>query len=494
MMKKTFVFLFLLVLFGGAFLFGAWYSQSAHIRMAQGDRKVLYYVDPMNPTNISENPGIAPCGMPMEPVYDDDGSSLPSGTGKTNNMLVTGGVRVDSNKQQLIGVRIETVGVRDEVNEIRTLGRVVPIENKVFPIISPTDGWISEISDVTQGSQVNKNQVMALINVYNYDFYTWQQKYLQELSQLGLRTTPSGPTTEPRGANPSTSPSPNASRLPNMRSPMESTQTPRVVSRLNQRNPDDPRIDFVYYPNRSELVLLNLGVSREQLNYIAQTGAYVTNIEIRSPAKGLVLNRNVLPGQKIDPGTECFRIVDLSRVWIVADLFERDIEDIRSGLQVKITLPQGGKTFSGKIGAIVPLYDGPSRTLKLRIEVENPGGVLRPDMFVDVTVQIPMHRKIFVPAGAVVQKGMQRIVYRSIGEGYFEPREIITGKYVGQQVEVVQGLSAGDHIVVSGNFLIDSESRMRSAAIGLMSPSEKERLKAVASDGKIGRTDGVRHD
>jgi YHS domain-containing protein len=187
---------------------------------------------------------------------------------------------------------------------------------------------------------------------------------------------------------------------------------------------------------------------------------------IRAPAEGLVLTRNVSPGQWFDRGAELYRIADLTRIWILADAFENEAQHLRPGVRARISLPQQGKAFHATVSAVPPQFDATSRTLKVRLEMDNPGSALRPDMFVDVELPVNYPATITVPADAVVDSGVKKTVYVAKGDGLFEPRKVETGWRAGDRVEIVKGLMPGEKIVVSGTFLIDSESRMRAAAAG----------------------------
>ena len=212
--------------------------------------------------------------------------------------------------------------------------------------------------------------------------------------------------------------------------------------------------------------LHNLGMSDVQIDEIGRTRQYTEDVQIRSPATGFVTFRNVSEGLRFDKGTELYRIVDLGRVWIMADIFENEARYFQPGKSVKVFSPQGGKALAAKVGAVLPLFDPATRTLKIRLEMENPGYLLRPDMFVDVELPVTFPPAIVVPASAVLDLGMRKTVFVARGDGLFEPRQVETGWRFGNRVEIVKGLDPGERIVVSGNFLIDSESRMELAASG----------------------------
>jgi RND family efflux transporter MFP subunit len=220
--------------------------------------------------------------------------------------------------------------------------------------------------------------------------------------------------------------------------------------------------------------LRNIGMSDVQIEEIAETRAYAESIQIRSPANGFVTVRNVSTGLRFDKGTELYRIADLSRVWILADLFENEASYFKPGRTVKVTLREQKKTFTAKVSAVLPQFDPATRTLKLRLEVENPGYTLRPDMFVDVSIPVTFPPAVIVPADAVLDAGIKKTVFVDRGNGIFEPRLVETGWRFGNRVEIKSGLKPGERIVVSGNFLIDSESKMELAAAGMYGTLEKD--------------------
>ena len=547
--------LFLVLLFG-AFRGGTWYSQrwAGENNNPGGDRPILHYVDPMNPANVSDKPGIAPCGMPMEPVYGDrekgdmdaqiPGRTLPPGT-----------VQITPKKQQIIGVRIGTAEMVSETHGIRTLGRIAADENRVYPLVSAADGWMSYILGNTTGSVVQKNQLMALVRIYSYDFFSWQQRYLADLANLGRRRLPmtnytgaNNPSLTDAGRAPhastmppvslpaagmfpldmqteeetsvvpepeAVSPAPqNVPPPPAVKAPLEMPfsamqarvspppdaspgEMPRSETSLPQKSAHkekppapkqsmsghsmhdgnnrsdsiDPAFmgeDDILYASKARLELLNYGVGESQLDELSRTGKYVTTIELRSPVTGLLIDRRVSPLQKVERGTECFRVADLSRVWILADVFNAEAAYIQPGMSARISLPRQNKQFEARVSDILPVFDGATRTLKVRLEMNNPNNEFRPEMFVDVEVLVPLPAAITVPADAVLDSGQKKIVFVALGNGYFEPREVVTGWRFDDRVEIVKGLSPGEQIVISGNFLIDSESRMKQAIAGLM--------------------------
>jgi hypothetical protein len=444
--KKALLALIILILLIASFRVGTWYSQRwvGTGDGSSGERRILHYVDPMNPTNVSEKPGIAPCGMPMEPVYDDREDA---GMGQKGSMAL-GAVKISDRKQQVIGVRTGRVEEVEETHLVRTLGRIAADENRIFPINSAVDGWMSYIPGSTTGSLVEKGQLMALINIYDYDFFQWQQRYLSELASLSRRYLPAtnftgarqpwghssrssrsaapkpgsgssmkmAPARKPPAASrkqkrnsalqmpysamkpkfkmpatmpgaqsrPETPPSDNATSRKTPSASMEEmtdfsmTMSPETERRQGNLDPTDMREDDILYANKGRLELQNRGVTEAQLRKLAKEGKYIPNVEIRSPVTGLVIDRPISPLEKVDRGTECFRIADLSRVWVFADVFNIDAKYIRPGMRARVSFPRQNKSFEAVVSDIFPEFDGQTRTLKVRLEMDNPGIKFRP--------------------------------------------------------------------------------------------------------------------
>jgi Cu(I)/Ag(I) efflux system membrane fusion protein len=373
-----------------------------HVSQTANARRVLYYVDPMHPAYKSDKPGIAPdCGMKLEPVYADAGNSTLSAQ--------AGVIHIDADKQQLIGVRVAPVELSSGTHEVRLTGRVTADDTRVYRVNSGVDGWIQQTYDDSVGTYVKKEQRLA--SFYSRELWAAQQSFLAGTF----------------GASPS----------------KEATQgAPAVADRLR-----------------------NLGVSEEQIKELSQTRQSSTTAAISSPTDGFIMMRNISPGEKFDRGMEFYRIVDLSHVWILADVFENDSQYYRPGMMATITLPQG-KKLHARVSDVLPQIDPATRTFKLRLEADNPGFSLRPDMFVDVELPVRLPAGLSVPADALIDTGLKKRVFVESGPGMFEPREIETGWSFGDRVEVRHGLRAGDRVVSAGTFLLDSESKIEAAAGG----------------------------
>jgi len=421
-MRKVLSVVILAVLVSVSFLAGKWY-QKMHLpdNDAQVSRKVLYYVDPMNPALKSDKPGVAPCGMPLEAVYasgSTDTSGMPPGT-----------VHATPEQQQLIGLKVATVEKTSWNHTIRVLGRVVPDENRVYRINSATDGWVKTVLPVTTGSLVRKDEILATF--YSPEFFPAIKAFLYGMRSLE-RFESSG------------------------------TETQGQID-LTNANIDNYRVS-----------LRNLGMSEQQIDEMKRTHQGTDSIEIRAPEAGFIIARNISLGQRFERGVELYRIADLSHVWILADVFENESEYFRPGTIARVELPNQRREFHARVSTILPQFDAASRTLKVRLEVENPDFLLRPDMFVDVDLPVTFARAIAVPMDAVRYSGLRKTVFIDLGNGLFEPRDVETGWRFGDRVEIVRGLMPGERIVVSGNFLIDSESRMKAAGEGMHEMTQKD--------------------
>lgn len=197
-------------------------------------------------------------------------------------------------------------------------------------------------------------------------------------------------------------------------------------------------------------------------------------IELRSPVTGFVLERNVSPGQRFEAGDELYVIADLSEVWILADMFQYEASAIRAGQVATVELPDQGRAFRARVSEVLPQFDPSSRTLEVRLETHNPRFVLRPDMFVDVEFPLQLPSSLSVPAEAVLDSGLRKTVFVDAGNRYFEARRVETGRRVGDRVEIRSGLMEGERVVTSGNFLLDSESRLKASAAGIRSEPAKD--------------------
>lgn len=412
-----------------SFLAGSWYSRrlsSSVARSTEAGRHILRYVCPMHPQYTSDRPGTAPCcGMRLVPVYaDGDSAAQPAGSASP---VAPGTVNVSPDRQQLIGIRIEEVQRGSGQHELRLSGRVAADETRTYAVNSAVDGWVREVFPFTTGSMVRKDQ--ALATFYSKEFLPAQQNYFYALNTLD-------------------------------RLQKSEFSSPEQVNLTNVQ----------VWSN--EDTLEGLGMSETQIKELARTRKYSRNVVIRAPAAGFLLSRNVSPGQRLQRGQELYRIADLSRVWILADVFRKEARYLRPGQHARVSPAGEDRVFHATVSEVLPQFDSNTRTLKVRLEMDNPDYALRPHMFVDVVFPVELPPAITAPVDAVIDSGLRKTVYVARGNGYFEPRIVQTGWRFGDRVEITEGLAAGERIVVAGNFLLDSESRMKAAAAGIQAPAK----------------------
>ena len=374
-------------------------------------RRILYYVDPMHPSYKSDKPGIAPdCGMELEPVYEDEEPG-------TKLRLTPGAVSISSEKQRLIGVRVEIVKKNSGRRLVRTTGRVEVDGDRLYRLMAGAEGWVESVQNNPAGTLVKKNELLATL--YSREFRNAQQAYLGSL--VSLDRWKAGRDQEDPGKG-------NDASL-----------------RINEEQ------------------LRALGMGEAQIKELRRTRQITSDITVNAPVDGIVLSRDISPSQRFEKGTEFYRIADLSKVWITADILGEEAQMFRPGAKVRVAVRERAATVYATVSKAPPFFDPESRTLKLRLEAENPGLVLRPGMYLDLEFSANAAPGLTVPRDAVLDSGLQKIVYVEASEGVFEPRPVVIGTAYGNLVSVRSGLAEGERVVTSGNFLIDSESRMRSS-------------------------------
>jgi len=373
-------------------------------------RAVLYYRDPMHPAYTSPAPGKAPdCGMDLEPVYaETSGPEAPAAPAGT--------VPVNAGQQRMIGLTLGRVLRQPTSGTLRTLGRVTIDENRIFPVRTGCEGSVTRVfPGASTGKSVRRGDPLAL--VYGRDFTTAQRSFL-----YALRASENPPP------------------------PVPGEDAGQPILTLQE----------------ARLVLRNLGMGEAQIDELSRTRQVMLEIQLVAPADGVIVARSVAPQQRFDKDVELFRIADLSRVWIVADVLGDDQASVHAGDTARVSLPGGtGASLTARVSGALPRFDGGSRALKVRLDAENRELALRPDMVVDLEIAVTLPETTTVPADAVVASGSRAIVYVATGEETFAPRVVETGWRFAGRVQVLSGLTAGESIVVSGTALLDSESRMR---------------------------------
>jgi len=404
-------------------------------------RRILYWVDPMHPDYKSDRPGTAPdCGMALEPVYADSaatpGASVP---------VPPGAVAIDPASQRLVGIRVATAEKTSGTHSVRFLGRVVPEDTRTYRINAGMDGFVRETFDDSVGEFVKKDQKLA--TSYVAETLSVASGFLAASAGMPGAVGKDGNRTVPY---------------------------PGVVSKQGVSS-------IQGYTDR----LRNLGLSEVQIREMAENHQLPETVDIVSPADGFILARNISAGQHFERAAEFYRIADLSQVWIVADVFGADAQDIRPGAVARVTLRDQRGSFTARVSNALPQVDPETRVLELRLEASNPGFALRPDMFVDVELPLSGSPGLIVPQDAVIDSGQEQRVFVERSAGVFEPRRVQIGWRSGDRVEIVHGLTEGDRVVVEGTFLVDSESRLKSSA----APRQDDKTAPLKNSSKAGMLD-----
>lgn len=372
----------------------------------KGERKILYWYDPMHPQYKAEKPGKAPdCGMDLVPKYADDQPTS----------MAPGAVMISANKQQLIGVRTTEVKRESLVREVRANALITADETKIGHVHVKIPGFIEQVFVDYVGQLVKKGQ--PLFTLYSPDLVSTQEEYL--IAKRGEKTLGSSQFAE--------------------------------VAQGSQS---------LLRSTRERLKLWD--ISDEQINKLDQTGEVSRTLTFYSPIAGFVTDRKAFPQTSVTPDTDLYTVSDYSTVWANAEIFEYEVPYVKVGQRADMQLSYyPGKTWHGRVSFIYPTVDPITRTVKVRIEFANPEFLLKPQMFADVDLKINYGNQVVVPQEAVLDSGTEQRVFIAKGDGYFEPRQITTGAKLDGKVLVLSGLKAGETVVSSGNFLIDSESRLK---------------------------------
>lgn len=379
-----------------------------------GARVPLYYRHPMNPAVTSPVPKKDEMDMDYIPVYADEGPKDAAGT-----------VRIDAVTEQNIGVRTARAEQRVLEHVIHAAGRVDYDETRLARLNPKTEGWVQTLEAATTGQPVRRGE--TLLSLYSPQLVSAQQEYLLALHN---------------------------------RTAMQGSHHDEL-----RRGADD-----LAEAARARLALLD--VPAAQIDTLARTGRVIEALPLLSPFDGVLVNVGARPGQYVTPATELFSIADLSRVWVYADIYENELPWVHVGDSAALRLAAvPDRIFKGKVAYIYPTVDAKTRTVRLRLEFANRDGLLKPEMFAEVTVSGDARKAaVAVPGEAVLRSGTHDRVFVVSAPGKFEPREVQVGVSAGGWTEITQGVKAGEEVVTSAQFLIDSESKLSEATAKLQEP------------------------
>lgn len=374
-----------------------------------GARKITYYRSPMDPSIRSDRPAKDGMGMDFVPVYEDEASgAAPVVKGRAI-------VAVPPERRQLLGVRSEEV--REEViaQAIRTVGRVAVDERRLHHVHTKYDGYIDRLYVDYTGRFVKAGE--PLLSIYSPDLVATQQEYLLALRHRARQS-------ELGGLAPGTE---------------------SLLDAARQR-------------------LLLWDVRPQDIARLEQTGEVRRSLDLYADVSGYVIQKVAVQGMRVSPGDTLFDIADLSRLWVLADVYEYDLSSVLLGTRGEVRLPTvSDRTWTGVVTYVAPTLEEKTRTIKVRLEIANVGGLLRPDMFADVFLRTDRGSGLLVPEGAVIDAGDRRLVFLDRGEGRFEPREVKLGIKTERGWQVLSGVAKGDRVVTTANFLLDSESSLQAA-------------------------------
>ncbi len=366
---------------------------------------IAYYQDPKAPGYKSDNPGFNPeTGNELVPVYEHH---------------APGTITVSARKQQWIGLKTVPVERHSASVALRAPGRVTVDETRIVRVQTRYEGWIQSVLVDFTGKLVAKGDPM--FTLYSPELVASQQEYL--LARRASDTL--------------------------AHSSMEH------VGSYNLSMLEVARSRLLYH----------WGMSASAIEELERTGQPRRIQTFYAPAAGFVTARNAFANQRVTPETELYTLADLGKVWVIADVNEADAAYV--GLDSRAAIVPSyapGKRLHGRVSYILPQIDPQTRTMKARIEVDNPEFALKPDLFVNVEFGAALPPRLAVPEDAVIQSGSRSIVYVDKGQGVFEPREIVTGAFFDGRVEILAGLKQGELVVSGGAFLLDSESRIKAPA------------------------------
>lgn len=394
----------------------------------EGKGKILYWQAPMNPTEIYDTPGKSKMGMDLIPVYNPS-----TGSGSVSSVST---VKINPATEQNMGVRTALVRRMDFNRNIRVLGKVDYNEERRYIVSARISGWIEKLRINYTGKPVKKGQ--TLLEIYSPDLVTTQQEFLLAIKNREILRN---------------------STYPEIKKGAES-----LLTSARQR-------------------LLNWDIPNAEINKLEESGIVRKTLKLTSPASGVVIHKNAIEGAYVKEGMSLYEIADLSLIWVYASVYDNELPWIREGQEAEMELSYApGKKLRGKISYIYPYLNEKTRDVKVRIEFPNPELLLKPGMYTNVNIKTsPIRDAIVIPTEAVIRSGQRNLVFISRGKGRFQPREVGIGEESNDgQIRIVAGLKEGEEIVVSAQFLLDSESRLQEAIRKML--DEKKTGKAKKTD------------
>jgi membrane fusion protein, copper/silver efflux system len=342
---------------------------------------------------------------------------LPADVSQTDE---TPALDMSEEDRKMIGVKTVPVSFAEMSSDLRLAGRIEYDEQRISTVNAKVEGWIERLYVDYEGRPVTMGE--PLLDIYSPELLSAQRELLNLKAFSGRK---------------------------------DSTELGRMVEKDTEE---------LISASRKRLSLWD--ITDAQIAMIERTGKPVRALSIKSPVTGIVLKRYATRGMRVMPGEPLFDVADLSSVWVIAEVPETDMQQIKQGMSVKISLEgMPGKTFNSKIDYVYPVMSGSTRTVRIRCTLNNPDGSLKPQMYATLTSSASLGRRLAVPADAVIDTGLRQIVYVDKGDETFEPREVRTGISAGGMREILSGIKAGENVAATGTFLIDSEAQLKGVTL-----------------------------
>jgi len=415
---RTWLVVIVVVIIAGAALFAGYRTQRRPEKPGETETAQLWTC-PMHPQIIRSEPGTCPiCAMPLEPVARSAEGTAKAAAGETHKGIEGHGVvHIDPDHQQLIGVVTAVAERRSLDRVIRTVGTVTVDESRVSDVHTKVEGWVEDLFANQTGRLVRQGQ--PLLTIYSPELVSAQEEYLVALR--ARERTKESPFAEVR----------------------RSGETMVAAAR-----------------RRLEL----WDITDADIARLEKTGQTKKALTLHAPSTGHVMEKMVVEGMRVMPEMILYRLADLSRVWVDVTIYEFEAPLVQTGQRAELTLQsQPGAKLQGRVTYIYPTVESMTRTLRARLEFANPDLMLKPAMYGDVQILVPVAEQLAIPEQSVIDTGTRKVVFVVVDEGTFMPREVTVGPRAAGYYPVLSGLEEGDRVVSSANFLIDSESRFQAA-------------------------------
>jgi Cu(I)/Ag(I) efflux system membrane fusion protein len=402
---------------GGGWLYkNGWFERDGHGHSKLEHEVKQLYTCPMHPFIIKDKPGTCPiCGMEL--IKKVNGAAG-QGADQKPQAAMLGQVSLSPTQRVMANIATVTAKQTTLNKEINAVGIVQFDQSRQAKVTAWIAGRIDQLHVSRVGDVVSKDKPVA--EIYSPDLLATQQEYL-----LAVRS----------------------------RNQLKSS----TIASIAQNG------EGLVASAKQRLMLF--GVKESQIAELEKAGKPNIRLPIYTPLSGVVIEKLVQQGQYVNMGEVLFNIADLSRVWVEIDVFENEVPFVRVGQAVEIRpAVEHGAAFHGRISYVYPFHDPKTHTVKARVEMPNTGYMLKPDMFVNAIIRVPLVKGIGIPVSAVIDTGKRQLVWVETSPGIFEPREVQAGERVDEQIQILSGLKAGEKVAVSGGYLIDSESQLKGGA------------------------------